>query len=146
MISGLNTATGLAAGDALPIASQAGGEDQKATLAMLAAYLQGALTFPSVTMVRQFASPNASGFSVAVAQANLWLTIQPAAPYASGTIVLPAVKADQQRVQVNCTQAVTALTVSGNGATVSGAPTALVQNGYFTMQWDATNQVWFRVA
>jgi hypothetical protein len=46
---------------------------------------------------------------------------------------------------VNTTQAVTALTVAGNGATVNGAPTTLAANGFFRIRFDAVLDVWYRV-
>ena len=50
------------------------------------------------------------------------------------------------QVSVNCTQIVTALTVSAGGTTVTGAPTALAAaNEFFTMRFDAATNAWYRV-
>jgi hypothetical protein len=66
--------------------------------------------------------------------------------YAAGTIVLPAVPTNEQVVNLNTTQAVTTLTVNGNGKTVTGAPTTLAANAFFTLRFDATTNAWYRVA
>jgi hypothetical protein len=77
------------------------------------------------------------------------LILTPVAGYADGEIVLPAVgnARDKQLVIVNCTQAVAALVVDGNGAlAVTGAPTALLANEFFTMCYDLPTQTWYRIA
>jgi len=48
-------------------------------------------------------------------------------------------------VLVNCTQAVTTLTINGNGATVTGAPTTLAANAFFRLRFEAVAGVWYRV-
>lgn len=100
--------------------------------------------------VTQYAAPNASGFSISVSSPDktTWLIITPAAGYAAGTIVLPAASGclDMQEVIVNCTQSVTTLTVSANGAAaVYGAPTTLVANGFFTLRFDKATTNWYRI-
>jgi hypothetical protein len=52
---------------------------------------------------------------------------------------------DRQELLVNCTQAVTTLAVSGNGATVTGAPTTLAANAFFRLRFDQASSVWYRV-
>ncbi|MNR16702.1 hypothetical protein D3C85_1333210 [compost metagenome] len=61
--------------------------------------------------------------------------------------MLPAVAniIDKQEVLVNCTQAVTTLTINGNGATVTGAPTTLAANAFFRLKYDQPSTVWYRV-
>lgn len=144
-ISSLTSATALSSADQFPIASSADGDTRKASLDLIRQWLGANLSFPGA-LVTQYAAPSATGFTVAVAASDTWLILTPLAGYAAGTIILPAVKADKQRVQVNCTQAVTTLTVSGNGTTVTGAPTTLAANACFTLQYDATLNAWFRVA
>ena len=46
---------------------------------------------------------------------------------------------------VSCTQAVTTLTVSGNGSTVNGAPTTLAANGFFRLRYDGVFKAFYRV-
>jgi hypothetical protein len=77
----------------------------------------------------------------------VFLLLTPGGTYATGTIVLPALAecADGQEVLVTCTQIVTALTVSGNGSTVNGAPSALAANGFFRLRFDGVLDSWYRV-
>jgi hypothetical protein len=150
-ITQLNSAASLSASDLLAIWSASGGDTRKASLATLVAFLQEQLT-EGDSLQTQYASPAATGFSVTIAPTtagnDVWLLLTPLAGYAAGTIVLPAVATciDQQEVQVSCTQAVTTLTVSGNGATaVNGAPATLAANGFFRLRFDAVQQSWYRV-
>ena len=76
------------------------------------------------------------------------MILTPLAGYATGTIVLPAVGniVDKQEVIVNTTQAVTTLTVDGNGAVaVTGEPSGLAANDFFRLKYDLTVQTWYRV-
>jgi hypothetical protein len=143
-INRLSSATALSTSDLFPLWPAADQDTRKATFGALAQLLQDNLTFPG-QLVTQYAAPSATGFSVAVAAADTWLILTPVGGYADGEIVLPSVRSDKQRVQVNCTQAVTALVVSGAGTTVTGAPTGLAANGFFTLQYDATFNAWLRV-
>ena len=72
---------------------------------------------------------------------------EPAATYANGTLVLPAVAncADKQEILVNSTQIVTALAITANGATVKGAPTTLAANAFFKLRFDGVLKTWYRV-
>lgn len=96
----------------------------------------------------QYSAP-ITGFTVAVTDNNedTHLILTPAGTLATGTITLPASTSvrDKQTVLVSCTQIVTTLTVSGNGATVNGAPTTLAANGYFTLKYDISVNSWYRV-
>lgn len=144
-IDDLTSATTLAAADQVPFAPFGDRTTKKFSLTLLLAWLNANLTFPA-QLTQQYAAPSATGFNVAVAAADTWLVLTPVAGYAAGTITLPATRSNKQRVQVNCTQAVTTLTVSGNGTTVTGAPTTLAANAFFTLQYDSTLNAWFRVA
>jgi hypothetical protein len=118
----------------------------------LATALQAALAVGRPEADTQYSAPSATGFSVTIAgidaDNDVHLILTPVAGYAAGTIVLPAVAGlrDKQEVTVNCTQAVAALTVSGNGATaVTGAPTALTANAFFKMCYDLITKTWYRI-
>jgi len=53
---------------------------------------------------------------------------------------------DKQLFICNCTQAVAGLTINGNGATVgTGAPAALLADEFFTLKYDATLNIWYRI-
>ena len=120
-------------------------DTQRVPGSTLLEWMQANLTFTGLALAQQYAAPSATGFSVAVAQADSWLILTPVAGYAAGTIVLPATRSNGQIVQVNCTQSVATLTVNGNGTTVTGAPASLSANGFFKLQFDAVLSAWFRV-
>lgn len=155
-MAALNTTDEVSTGDLIVLYKSANGDYRGMTAAEFLTYLEANLDFATATGVPQFetqmASPSATGFSVTIAPPtagdNVHLILMPLAGYATGTIVLPAVAnvIDKQEVLVNCTQAVTTLTVSGNGAVgVIGAPTALTANQFFKLKYDSTMQSWYRV-
>lgn len=147
-INQLSAVDQVQASDQVPIYSSNNGDARKASMSVLAAFLQTLITATD-DKVTQYAAPSATGFSVQINDDSdsVWLVLTPVAGYAAGTIVLPAVAncADKQEVLVNCTQAVTTLTVSGNGATVTGAPATLAANGFFRLRFDAVTDTWYRV-
>lgn len=138
----------ISAADSLPFYSASAGADRRTSVSQLATALQSLLSLAGP--VQQFAAPSATGFSVTIspptAGAWMWLILTPVAGYAAGTIVLPAGPVDGQEVVVNCTQSVTTLTVSGNGATVTGAPSTLAAGGFFRMKYAAVLSSWYRIA
>lgn len=148
----------LSASDKLSIYSQAQGLTGGASLTTLTTYLQTALDLSALvtsnTYTTQYAAPSATAFNITIgtglnAYTNVHLILTPTAGFAAGTITLPAstTVVDKQLVLVNCTQAVTTLTVAANGATaVTGAPTALAANGFFTLKYDLPTSTWYRVA
>ena len=132
-------------GDLLAVWSTNNGDTRKASMNLLLSFMQANLTLPG-SLTTQYAAPSATGFSVTVALGDTWLLLTPTATFAAGTIVLPSAPADKDEVSVNCTQIVTALTVSGAGRTVTGAPTTLAAaNAFFTMRFDAATNAWYRV-
>ncbi|PXX60687.1 hypothetical protein SAMN05660489_04387 [Pseudomonas sp. LAMO17WK12:I10] len=141
------------AGDVVPIYIQNQGDARGAAMSVLLAYMQGSLDFPSTGIpefVTQYAAPSATGFSVSIttAASNIHLILTPTGTFAAGTLVLPLASTcvDKQEVLVNCTQIVTALTVSANGATaVTGAPTTLAANAFFRLKFDLPTGTWYRV-
>jgi len=135
-------------GDQVPIYSAANGDARKASLSLLKAFFQEGLTAAD-DKITQYAAPSATGFSIQVNNDvdSVWLVLTPTSGFAAGTLVLPAVAncVDRQEILVNCTQAVTTLTITGNGATVTGAPTTLTANGFFRLRFDAVTSTWYRV-
>lgn len=131
-------------GDLLAVWSTNNGDTRKASMSLLLSFMQANLALPG-SLATQYAAPSATGFSVTVSAANTWLLLTPTGAFAAGTIVLPSAPTDKSEVSVNCTQTVSALTVSGAGRTVTGAPTALTANGFFTMRFDAATNAWYRV-
>jgi hypothetical protein len=143
-INQLSSVDTLSPGDQLPVYVQNSGDARKASISTLQTYMQSNLSIPG-TLTTQYASPSSTGFSVTVSAGNTWLLLTPTAGFAAGTIVLPTAPDDRAEVSVNCTQAVTTLTVSAGGTTVTGAPTTLAANDFFTMRYDAVNVSWYRV-
>lgn len=153
-INQLTRATQLSAGDLIPIFATGDGDARAMAISLLQEYLQDSLDFSnSGDYYSQYSAPSATGFSVAITDGadnntNVHLILTPLAGYAAGTIVLPAKAGlvDKQEVLVNCTQAVTTLTVSLNGATGAiGAPTTLAANAFFRLKYDAVTFNWYRV-
>lgn len=138
----------IVAGDLFPVYSSANGDARKAAASVLLAYMQANLVFPTA-FITQYSAPNNTGFSVQITDGSesIHLILTPAAGYADGTIVLPALAncIDTQEVLVNCTQAVTTLVVSGNGSTVTGEPATLAADAYFRLKFDAVMSTWYRI-
>jgi len=147
-INQLTAVDSVQASDLLPIFSQANGDARKTSLTTLAAFIQTLITSTDDKRT-QYAAPNATGFSVQINNdaLSVWLVLTPVAGYAAGTLVLPAVAlcVDKQEILVNTTQLVTALTINGNGATVSGAPTTLAAGSFFRLRFDGVTDTWYRV-
>jgi hypothetical protein len=93
-----------------------------------------------------------NGFSVAVDTStdgvahSTWLLLTPASALTSGTITLPtgADRFNGQWVAVTTSNQITGLSVNGNGATVSGAPSAMGADASFRLRYSATANTWFR--
>lgn len=150
-INQLSAQTQITSSDLVPIWSGYNGDTRRVSFGEILTYLVANLG-GARAMVTQYAAPNATGFTVTIAPpvngTSTWLLLTPLAGYAAGTIVLPAqsTAVDGQEVLLNSTQAVTTLTVSGNGAiAVNGAPTTLAANAFFRMKYDGVNRSWYRV-
>ncbi|MES2352078.1 MAG: hypothetical protein V4641_31300 [Pseudomonadota bacterium] len=150
-INQLSAADAITAADLFVIYSAANGDARKAAASLLLDFLQSELTNTG-SFETQYYNPAATGFSVTVSPSteggSVYLLMSPGGAYAAGTIVLPALATceDGQEVLVSCRQAVTALTVSANGAVaVNGAPTTLAANAYFKLRYDGVTQSWYRV-
>lgn len=148
-LSAVDSVTGA---DQVPIFDSSCGDARKMSLSVLIEYLNEALTFQSGSYLTQYAAPSATGFSVPIEagddDSNVHLILTPVAGYAAGTIVLPITPGtiDKQELLVNTTQAVTTLTISGNGAiAVTGAPTTLAANAFFRLKYDLATKTWYRV-
>lgn len=142
----------LQAGDILPVYVQSQGDARGAAISLLTSYILDQIVFPvdDFAFVTQRSGPSSNGFSVQVTDSsiNTHLILTPTGTFAAGTIVLPAAAnaIDNQEILVNTTQAVTALTISGNGASVIGAPSGLGVNETFLLKYDAPTLNWYVVA
>jgi hypothetical protein len=152
-ISGLTSVDTVADGDLFPLFSQSMGGTAAAAASTFAAYLQGKITSTD-NKVTQYFAPSATGWNVIVNGASavddsssVWLILTPTAGFAAGTITLPPSLycVDKQEIIVNCTQIVTTLTIVGNGASVSGAPTTLTAGASFRLRFDGVTQTWYKV-
>ena len=153
-INQLNSIDTPSESDLLPLYSQSNGDARKLSLSNLLLWLT--TNTPTATnnnqpqFTTQYAAPSATGFTVQVLDGsdNVWLILTPTAGFAAGAIKLPDASkcVDKQEVLINCTQAVTTLTINGNGATaVTGAPTALAANAFFRLRFDSATSSWYRV-
>ncbi len=145
------TEAALSLASQIPFGDTTSGNDRRAAVSALIDLIQENLTSAGGFMT-QYSAPNATGFSVTIDPETdgqpVHLLLTPAATYAAGTIVMPALAecVDGQEVLVNCTQIVTTLTVSGNGATVNGAPTTLAAaNAFFRLKFDGVFDAWYRI-
>ena len=125
-------------------------DTRKFSVSALNTYIQSLTTANVSGYATQYSAPSATGFTVTITdnQSNVHLILTPTAGFAAGTITLPLASntLDGQCVMVNTTQIVTALTIGANGATsVTGAPTTISANGYFTLKYDSPTKSWFRV-
>lgn len=151
-INQLNSIDAPNSSDLLPVYSQNNGDARKLSMSNLLDWIEANLPFPVEfpQFNTQYATPSSNGFTVTVnnSSANAWLILSPTAGFSTGTIVLPSasVAIDKQEVLVNCTQAVTSLTINGNGAAaVTGEPIALSANDFFRLRYDQPTHSWYRV-
>ena len=147
-IPNLSEITTLSSSDEIPVKTSSSSTARRVSLSNLKDFINASVTAAD-DKVTQFSSPSATGFTITLADDgdSKWLVLTPDAGYAAGTITLPAVAncVDKQEVLVNSTQAVTALTIGANGATVTGAPTTMAANAFFTLRFDAVMSKWYRV-
>lgn len=138
----------IAAGDLFVVHSAENDDFRGAPRNVVQAWLKEGLELGD-DKITQYAAPASTGFTVTLTDnsASKFLLLTPTGTLAAGTITLPAQAncADRQEILVTSTQAVTALTVAGNGSTVNGAPTTIAANGFFRLRFDAVFKAWYRV-
>lgn len=154
-ISNLSSNDSPQGGDLLPVFTAQDSDTRKVSLTTLLAWMQSNLTITAGfgAYTTQYAAPSGTGFSVSITDgadddSNVHLILTPVAGYAAGTLVLPLASGctDKQEILVNCTQAVTTLTIDKNGATaLTGAPTTLAANDFFRLKYDLATSTWYRV-
>jgi len=148
-INQLSSTDTLTAGDLLPIWRTNNSDTRKTSLTALQAFMQANLTFSAGDFVVQYAAPAATGFTVTLVSTsnNQWLIMSPLATYATGTITFPPVASvvDNQEILIYSTQIVTALTLSGNGATIAGSPGFITAGGSLRFKYNALVQTWYRI-
>lgn len=152
-ISRLTATDTLSAGDNLAIGSNSQGDDRRASLTTLMSFLQDNLEITDALAfaeyITQYAAPSATGQNIQVTDAddNIHLIVTPVTGYGAMTITMPTSTncADKQDLLVNCTEAITTLTMAGNGSTVVGAPTTIAANDFFRLKYDLAGSTWYRV-
>lgn len=147
-INQLNSIDTPSASDLLPLFSQENGDARKLSLANLLKWIQ-AQSITAGGLRTQYVAPSVTAFTVTVTDDgnSTWLILTPTGAFAAGTIKLPSKESslDGQEVVLNSTQAVTALTIDGNGSAVTGAPTTLTANAFFRLRYDAVMSTWYRI-
>ncbi len=141
-INRLSSTDKLTGSDLLAVWVNGDSDTRKASLSLLAKWLEENANLPN-QQITNYASPSATGFTVLLSNPNAWLLLTPTGTLAAGEIVLPSSPQDRDTVTVSSTQEVTTLTVSASH-TVTGAPTTIAANGFFTMRYDAVNKAWYR--
>lgn len=148
-IQNLSKVASLSGGDLIALFSSGAGGDAAATLTKLLEWIQANLAGAG-DFLSQYETPTAGSAIYAnpfTPGTSVFVLITPAATISSATFYVPAlaIAAMGQEVLVHTTQTITALTVNGNGATVSGAPSTLSAGGFFRLRFDSINKVWYRV-
>ena len=147
-INSLTAVDSISSADQFPIYQSANGDARKVSMNVITAYLNTQNT-ANDNKVTLYSAPSATAFNVAMASSSssVWLILTPTGVFAAGTITLPPLAncIDRQELLVNSTQAITALTIAGNGATVTGAPTTMTANAFFRLRFDAVVKAWYRV-
>lgn len=147
-IPNLSTTPTLTSSDYFIIAQGNNNNAQRVQATACATFFADYLNVDGITSY--YAAPSATGFTVTIpdTSANYWLILTPVAGYADGTIVLPSATTatDQQTINVNCTQAVTTLVITSSGGTITGAPSTLAANDFFTLRFDAVTLTWYRIS
>lgn len=148
-INQLNQVDQVYSSDQIPLYSANNGDARKASVNQLTQYMMD--NFGTVGFFAQVAVPSSSGFNIAMQNGadNVWLILQPLAPYAAGTVTLPLASScvDGQEVIVCTTNDISSLTVNNNGAVfVFGAPTYLNQFGSFHLKYNKTQNIWYQIS
>ena len=144
------TATTPSASQSLPVYDPAKGDSRRFSLSDLSTWLQSLIAPGLQEPNTQYSAPLAGGnVLVNDDDEDTHLILTPAGGLATLTITLPALAnlRDKQKLIVNCTQAIAALTIAGNGATVGIVATLLLDTAddYFTLKYDATLNIWYRI-
>jgi hypothetical protein len=147
-INQLSAVDSVASSDQVPIYSSTNGDARKASINVLKQFILADATFND-DKISQYAAPTANGFTVYINNASdsVWLILTPFDVYEYGSLVMPAVAncVDRQEVLVNSTKELTSINISGNGATILGAPTTLAENDFFRLRFDSVMKTWYRV-
>ena len=147
-INQLSRVSALSGADVIPIFQPNQGDTRGVSLTQIAAYVQTSIDDVVVDETAYNVGVG-SGFSVPISDGgSVHVRIELSAPVATGTITLPGsdVRAQGQEVLVTCTKQVTALTINGSGANLSGAPTSVGPATPFKLRFDSISTTWDKVS
>lgn len=85
------------------------------------------------------------GATVAVSANTRTQIVKPAGMLGTLTIKFPALPADARPLEIAFTQAITLLTLDGNGAAINGAATGAAIGGFLKYRYRAADNTWYRV-
>ena len=144
------TSTTPGASQSLPVYDPAKGDSRRFSLSDLLTWIQGQTAAGLQEPNTQYSAPVDGGTILVDDNSDdTHLIITPAIGLALLTITLPALASirDKQKLIVNCTQAIAGLTINGNGATIGVVATLLLDaaDKFFTLKYDATLNVWYRI-
>ena len=144
-INQLNATDELNTSDLLPVYVQQNGDARKASIGLLTEYLREQLG-DSEGKINQYAAP-LTGTTVPVQDGSTWLILTPAGTLAALTLQMPVASTvfDGQELLVSTTQTITALTMTGNGAAIVGAPTTLAANGSARFRFEPVLKTWYKI-
>jgi hypothetical protein len=138
------------AGQSLPVYDPAKGDTRRWSLSDLTTWLTSTLPMGRPEANTQYAAP-ADGDTIVADDSDddTHLIIIPGAGLANLAITMPSNGSvrDKQILIVNCTQAIGALVINGNGSTVGVVATLLLDaaDKFFTLKYDITLNTWYRI-
>jgi hypothetical protein len=144
-INQLSTISTLSSSDKLVVWSDANADSRKASLSALMDFVEANFASPEFTTLIN--APTNSGFNYLVDKqtTNIWLILNPTGLFAAGTVTLPATADcfDGQSIIVTSSQAITTLTLAGNGSTLVGTPTTIGVGGFFQLRFNKLQSTWY---
>ena len=142
-INQLNETVSPSGSDQIPVYKSDQGSARKLSLTNLLEWVKDNLSVSKT--ITQLAAPNSAGFTITTTGTDdIRLIINPTGTLTSGTIVLPTTPAERQKLVITSTNQITSLTLS-SAKIIQGAVTTIAANGFFTYQYDASFQKWYRI-
>lgn len=147
-ISQLSAVTALATGDQIVVWSSSNGDTRKASLTTLLSFFESNFASPDYEV--QTSAPTSTGFTMTLtaSTSSIWAQIESTGAFAAGTVTLPPVADafDGQQILITCSNAITALTVSPNGASTVGVPVGIAAESAILLRYSLSLTRWFCVA
>ncbi len=147
-INELSAVDAVQAGDQFVVYDASNGDSRKASVTVVADYMQANLTFDSAEFTTQREAPDGFGFNVTTPSNANTFVILIGSSAENCAIALPVLAncSDKQEILVSTVDAITALSVNeGTGTSKIGDPTSLAIGGFFKMRFDLQTATWYRV-